>query len=136
MAPQRTIESVMTPYPYSIEVDALAASAKALMTQFKIHRLPVTESGAVVGVVSEWGIKKAAEVGWDITPGGVARVRDVYTRDVYTVTPEEPLVNVLAVMAAKNVETVVIVRAGKLAGIFTSGDACKRYAELLKSQTY
>jgi acetoin utilization protein AcuB len=135
MAPQRTIESVMTPYPYSIEVDALAASAKALMTQFNIHRLPVTESGAVVGVVSEWGIKKATEMGWDTSPGGVARVRDVFTRDVYTVAPEEPLINVLTIMAAKNIETVVIVRSGKLTGIFTSGDACKRYAELLKVQT-
>lgn len=136
MVPQRTIESVMTPYPYSIEVDAAAASAKALMTQFNVHRLPVTEDGAVVGVVSEWGIKKAAEGGWDVSPGSVARVRDVYTREVYTVAPEEPLVDVLAMMAAKNIETVVVVRAGKLTGIFTSGDACKRYAEMLKAQAH
>jgi acetoin utilization protein AcuB len=135
MAPQPTIESVMTPYPYSVELDAHAASAKTLMAQFNVRHLPVTQGGAVIGVVSELAIQQAAKLGWDVSLGGSARVGDIFDKSVYTVTTDELLVNVLAAMAEKKFDTTVVLKNNKLAGIFTATDACRRYAELLRTQT-
>ena len=132
MAQQPTIESAMTPFPYSVEADAHASSARTIMTQLNIRHLPVREGETLVGVLSDWGLRRAAELGLDVSSGGEARVRDVCSKEVLAVAPEEPLANVLTLMAEKHVETVLVVRNGKLAGIFTVTDACKRYADLLR----
>ncbi|HEX9628145.1 MAG TPA: CBS domain-containing protein [Acidiferrobacterales bacterium] len=134
MAAQPTVESAMTAYPYAIEIDDHAASARSMMAQFRIHHLPVTEGGRLVGVVSEWGIKRAVELGHDLSTGGATRVRDVYSADVLRVAPDEPLVAVLEQMAARHAQTVMVVRDDALLGIFTFTDACRHYAELLRSR--
>jgi len=134
MATHPTIESVMTPYPYSIEADAHAGAARSMLEQFRIRHLPVHEGDRLVGVVSERDLKRAAEMGWDVTLGGSARVGDICTKDVYIVRPEEPLVDVLQHMATQHVDSVLIARHGKLAGIFTFTDACRHCAELLLAQ--
>src|SRR3990172_5934859 len=108
MAQQPTIESAMTPFPYSVEADAHASSARTMMTQLNIRHLPVREGETLVGV------------------------RAVCSKEALAVAPEEPLANVLTLMVEKHVETVLVVRNGKLAGIFTVTDACKRYADLLR----
>jgi acetoin utilization protein AcuB len=132
MAQRPTIESVMTPYPYSIDIDAHASAAHTMMAQLKIHHLPVKEGEQLVGVVSEWGLRRAAERGWDTATGGAAKVRDVCSREIHIVGPDAPLAGVLRHMAGKHIETVLVARNGKLAGIFTFTDACRRYAERLE----
>lgn len=134
MAVQPKIESVMTPYPYAIEIDDHATSARSMMAQFKIHHLPVTEGGKLVGVVSEWGIRRAGELGKDLSVGGTTLVRDVYTTDVLRAAPDDSLATVLEQMAAMHVQTVLVVRDESLLGIFTFTDACRCYAELLRSR--
>ncbi len=91
MSARATIETVMTPYPYSIDIDAHATSARSLMAQFKIHHLPVTEEDKPVGVVSEWGIRRAEEKGLDLSVGGAARVRDICSRNILIVAPDDIL---------------------------------------------
>lgn len=134
MAPQTTIESVMTPYPYSIEFDAHAASARTLMAQFKVRHLPVTQGANVIGVLSEHALQHAEKLGVDVSSGGSARVGDILDRNIYMVTTDEPLINVLTAMAEKKLDTAIVLRNNRLAGIFTASDACRRYADLLRAQ--
>ncbi|HEX20676.1 MAG TPA: CBS domain-containing protein, partial [Acidiferrobacteraceae bacterium] len=54
-----TIRSVMSNYPYSIEIVAHANSAKTMLQKMNIHHLPVTENGAPVGIVTTRDIDKA-----------------------------------------------------------------------------
>ena len=134
MAALPAIESVMTPYPYTIEIGSHATSAKSMLVQFGIHHLPVTDGERLVGVVTDWGIKRAMAQGWDISVGGGTLVRDIYSQEVLVATPDTPLPEVLQRMAEEHAEAALIARDGKLIGIFTMTDACRHYAQLLLDQ--
>jgi len=126
-----TVESVMTPFPYSIEADAHAASARTLMTQLHIRHLPVREGERFLAVISERDLSRAAAAGWDLAISSNTRVQDICTRTVYSVAPDTPLVDVLHHMAAHDVDVALVMRNDKLAGVFTISDACRLFAELL-----
>lgn len=126
-----TVESVMTTFPYSIEADAHASSARTLMTQLHIRHLPVRAGEQFVAVISERDLARAAAAGWDLAVTSNTRVQDICSRSVYTVSPDTPLVDVLRHMATQDVDVVLVMRSGKLAGVFTFSDACRLFAELL-----
>jgi acetoin utilization protein AcuB len=129
-----TIKSVMSNFPYSIEISAHANSAKTMLEQMKIHHLPVTQDGSPVGIVTVRDISKAKYLGVDVSIGSDILVRHVYTPSTYIVTPNEPLDNVLHHMAMQHIDAALVLENDKLVGIFTVTDACMRYAELLKQK--
>jgi acetoin utilization protein AcuB len=133
MTATSTIESVMTPYPYTIDIDAHVGSAKSVLAQFGIHHLPVTEDGQLAGVVTASGLKRAADQGLNVAVGSAARVRDFVSREILIVAPDTPLPEVVMRMADQHAEAVFVVRDAALLGIFTLSDACRRYAQLLTS---
>ena len=47
------VKSVMTPFPYSIDLHEPLARARAIMTEHGFHHLPVMREGELVGVVSD-----------------------------------------------------------------------------------
>jgi len=53
-------------------------------------------------------------------------VRDVMTRQVLCVAPEQPAAEVAALMSNKDVERVPVVREGKLVGFLTRGDIVRK----------
>ena len=53
-------------------------------------------------------------------------VRDVMTRQVLCVSPEQPAAEVAALMSNKNVERVPVVREGRLVGFLTRGDIVRK----------
>jgi CBS domain-containing protein len=126
-----TIESAMTPYPYSIEMNAHISSAKAMLTQFGIRHLPVTDGEKLTGIITLRDIKRAETCGVDTSVGSDVRVEKLCNRDVYIVAPEESLASVARQMAERYIDSALVARNGRLAGIFTFSDALKRYADLL-----
>jgi CBS domain-containing protein len=54
------------------------------------------------------------------------RVRDIMTRQVLCVAPEQPLAEVVSLMVNKNVERVPVVRHGQLVGFLTRGDILRQ----------
>lgn len=130
-----TIRSVMSNYPYSVDIGARANSAKTMLKQMGIHHLPVMENGSPAGIVTARDIDKAKYMGLDFSIGSETLVRHVYTPSTYVVTPDEPLDNVLRHMAKQHIDAAMVLENDKLVGIFTVTDACLRYAELLKQET-
>jgi acetoin utilization protein AcuB len=128
-----TIESVMTTYPYVIELDSLAMTARTMMQQLKVRHLPVRDGDKVMGVVTEQILQMAEACGKDLSGSGL-KVRELCTKNVLLVAPEEPLESVLRRMADRHVEVALVLRQGHLAGIFTTTDACRRYADGLREQ--
>jgi CBS domain-containing protein len=57
---------------------------------------------------------------------GKKTVRDVMTRQVLCVAPEQPVAEVAALMTNKDVERVPVVREGKLVGFLTRGDIVRK----------
>lgn len=129
-----TIKTVMTPFPYSIEPKALAQEAQELMAEHGIHHLPVTEDGALVGMISRDDINLLLGKEPTKGKGKGLKVREAMIEDTYTVDLSERLDSVLHRMAEHHLRSVVVTRKGKLVGIFTQIDACAEFAEFLREQ--
>ena len=127
-----TIKSVMTPFPFTIEISENLAAAQTMMSEHGIHHLPVSDDGRLVGVVSKHDIETAL-AGDPDTPAAARGVRSCQSPHVYVVGLSTPLDAVLIEMAEKHIRSALVVKRDKLAGIFTITDACRHYAELLQS---
>lgn len=128
------IKSVMTPFPYAIDIDAPIEEARAFMQRQNIRHLPVISGGKLVGVVSDRDIKLYLGPDLDYPEASETKVRDVYLDKPYVVDLNESLDNVLTVMAEKHIGSALVTRDGKLAGLFTATDACRSFAEHLRKQ--
>jgi acetoin utilization protein AcuB len=123
--PLPKLKTAMTPFPYSIEVDADIAQAAAILAEHDFHHLPVTAHGQLVGQVTAGALAA-------LPPGEPRRrVREVYSDDPYIVDLHQPLITVLNEMARRRADAAIVVRHGKLVGVFTAGDACAAFAALL-----
>jgi acetoin utilization protein AcuB len=128
------IGTVMTPSPVSIGIDETVRVAEEMMIDNGIRHLPVTESGILVGLLSDRDIAFTSNsTEPDLT--GRLRVRDVCSLRVYAVERDAPLELVLREMANRRIGSVVITENGSVAGLFTATDACRCFADLLGSQS-
>ena len=122
------IKSVMTPFPFWIDAGDDLERAYALMREHDIRHLPVMENAELVGSLSDRQIRSAqAGAGRE-----VAIVGRVCTRPAYTVETSQPLDLVLREMVERHAEAAIVTSRGRLAGIFTTIDACQAFAGLLR----
>lgn len=128
------IKALMTPFPYFIDLDAALERAQGMMRPKQIRHLPVMSEGRLVGVISEQAISRALEAAAGEGQKRGLRVRDVAQLEPYIVDLSVPADVVLAQMAERHVDAAVIVKRGRLAGIFTMTDAYRAFAEYLRTQ--
>jgi len=127
-----SIKSVMTPFPHCIDIAASASDARRTMAEHRIRHLPVIDEGRLVGVLSDTALAQL-EIP-ESTPRAVEpRVSEARLIRICVVELTEPLDRVLTRMVDERLEAVLVVKSGKLAGIFTLTDACRRFAEFLQS---
>jgi len=124
----------MTPFPYSIEVEAPLAEAHAFMRARQIRHLPVTRGGELAGILTDRDIKLALGPDLGSPPERELSVADVFQADCYVVDAGELLEQVAATMAERHLGSALVTRGGKLVGIFTSTDACRALAHLLRER--
>ena len=127
------VESVMTSFVLSVEIDEPVRVAEDIMTDHEVRHLAVTDSEILVGVVSDRDIAFISNEG-DADLRDRLRVRDVCSLDVYSVERDEPLDRVLSEMAERHIGSVIVTEGGKAAGVFTATDACRHFAEYLLSR--
>jgi CBS domain-containing protein len=85
--------------------------------------LVVTSGDTIVGLVSEREIVHAlARYGESVTS---MRVKDIMRYGSITVTPDDNLLHVTALMTRHRVRHMPVVRDGRLAGIISIGDVVK-----------
>lgn len=133
MAQIPPIRSLMTETPLTVEIDASVRIAQDLMIDHEIRHLPVVEASRLVGILSDRDIAAMENDAESDDLADRLRVRDVCSLDFYAVEPEEPLDQVLLAMAERRIGSVVVTESGKVAGLFTATDACRCYAEHLRS---
>lgn len=118
------IKAVMTPFPHSVELGDSIEKARQAMSEHRIRHLPVTDQGRLVGVMSARELEVASD----------ARVvRDAHLAGAYVVELTEPLDRVLLTMAKSHLGSALVVKRGKLVGIFTTTDACRIFGECLRN---
>lgn len=130
-----SIKSVMTPFPYWIEAGATIETAKKMMDEHHVRHLPVKEHNQLLGVIGERDIKNVTT----IFPGSMDDVKsltvsDVCSRDLFKVEMDEPLDKVLLEMASRHIGSALVVKHDRLAGVFTTNDACRCFGEFLQKQ--
>jgi acetoin utilization protein AcuB len=126
----------MTPFPYSVDLNASFEEASELMGRHDVRHLPVTDDHRVVGMITDRDLTSAMHVhSKSGAAAGALNVRDLYISDPYVVSVDEPLDNVLLTMAERHIGSAIVTKAGKLVGMFTSVDACRSFGEYLR-KTY
>ena len=87
--------SVMTPFPYAVQLDDSLRRARELMAEHDVRHLPVLRSHVLVGILSDRDIKRAMNPDLGLPPIEELFVRDIYVPDPYVVEDHAPLDDVL-----------------------------------------
>ena len=126
------IKSMMTPFPYFVEVNDPLRNARETMNTHDIRHLPVMENHKLVGIITEHQITVRLGADYGCPSVDKLRVKDVFMEKAYTVELTEPLDNVLLHMARSHIGSVIVMKQGRLAGLYTVTDACKHFGEFLR----
>lgn len=134
MTREPRVKSVMTPFPYSVELDAPIGQARSLMLEHHVHHLPVTADGQLKGIVSDRDIKLLLSPELGSPDPKELVVEDAYVADSFCVDLEAPLAEVVTAMAERHIGAALVTRHGRIAGIFTATDACRVLGEYLNER--
>ena len=133
---QLTVRDLMTERPRSVSPETSLKDAALDMTRAGVAGLPVIDDGGrVVGMlgqrellqhlVQQYLQRGAASAAPQAAPR-VPTVRDVMTRQVLCVSPDQPLADVASMMSNKDVDRVPVVKEGRLVGFLTRGDIVRK----------
>jgi|TARA_B110000196_G_scaffold45116_2_gene35512 acetoin utilization protein AcuB len=128
------LTEVMTPFPQLVDESTLITDAISLMAEKNYHHLPVVVNHEVVGLLSTADIKLAQMPGHRETEFTELTVGDICRRRIYSVDLHTRLDDVLDNMVADAWDAAIVLREGRLAGIFTSQDACRAFSTWLKKE--
>ncbi len=134
---QIAVSDMMTERPRTTTADAPLREAALVMVRAGIGALPVVDAeGLLVGMLSDRELMRdlmsnylQGNPGHRHNPGrtaGPRTVRDVMTRQVLCVSPEQPLAEVASLMINKDVDRVPVVREGRLVGFLTRSDIVRK----------
>ncbi len=138
MPEQLTVRDLMTERPRTVGPDTSIREAARDMIRARLGGLPVVDgAGQVVGMLGERELMRhlldnylhaagraaAAAHAPTLAP---AAVRDVMTRQVLCVSPDQPIADVASIMTNKDVDRVPVVRDGRLVGFLTRGDIVRK----------
>ena len=123
-APSRMlVRDFMTATPHTIGRKQTLAVAQEKMRECGVRHLPVLEGGRLEGILSQrdaYFVETLAGA----TPESVA-VEEAMSVDVYTATPETPLLEVATAMADHKYGCAVVMEGHHVVGIFTTVDALR-----------
>jgi len=125
------IREYMTKSPYTVTIDTPLLKAQEILREHDIRHLPVLDGEKLVGMLSDRNLKEALG-----SPGGEKfLVEDAMMPDVFAVSPDAELYTVVEEMAEEKYGCALIQeKDGKVIGVFTTVDACRFLARLLKNK--
>jgi CBS domain-containing protein len=137
IADQLLVRDLMTERPCTTTPDTPLRKAARELIRTGLGGLPVVDhDNRFLGMLSERELMRHL-LATEVLSDGTSRhapavlrdertVRDVMTRQVLCVAPEQPAAEVAALMSNKDVERVPVVREGKLVGFLTRGDIVRK----------
>jgi len=128
--PKHTVQRYMAVSPVVIASHRTLADANQLMRERGIRHLPVVEGARLVGVVSQRDLYLIETLrGVDASADTVA---EAMSAEPYVVPPDAPLEEVAREMAEHKYGSAVVVQRGEVVGIFTTVDALRALASVLR----
>lgn len=134
MKKKPNLMAAMTPFPYSVTLDTLLSDARKLMEEHNVNHLPIMDQKKIVGIIARRDIKARKEVHINTEDKSKLQVKDAYIAEPYIVDVNEPLENVLLTMAEVRHHAALVIKHGKLVGIFTYIDVCRYLGNYLKDK--
>jgi acetoin utilization protein AcuB len=122
----------MTTSPHTVGADQTLTHAHTLLREYKIRHLPVLRGGELVGMLTERDLA-LIETLKDVDASQIT-TEDAMSGNVFSVSPDAPLDQVVSEMASKKIGSAVVVQNRKVVGILTSVDVCSALAELLNGR--
>ena len=139
---------VMTNAVITVDENASVPSAAKLMAKHGISAVPVVDrENRVIGMVSEGDLLHRAEIGtehrrswWlemasstnklagDYIKSHSGKVKDVMTRDVWSVTEETPVADIAVLLETNRIKRVPVLRDGQLIGIVSRANLVRALA--------
>ena len=139
---------IMTSEVITVEEDATVQAAAELMAEHGISALPVVDKDTrVIGIVSEGDLLHRAETAteqrrswWlemmtstnqlagEYIKSHSAKVTDVMTRDVISVTDTTPVADIAVLLETHRIKRVPVLRDGRLAGIVSRANLVRALA--------
>lgn len=130
--------AVMTPFPHAVRHDTPLNQAREFMREHNVRHLPVTRDGELAGIISDRDITLMLGPDLDYPDAEEVTVDEACVHQAFVVDVSARLDSVLSVMVERHLDAVVITRSvstgDKLAGIFTTTDACREFAATLARQ--
>lgn len=135
--PQLTVRDLMTLRPRTVGPDAPLRSAVLDMLRAGVGGLPVVDDdNRVLGMLSERELlrdllshylPRAGGAAATLPPTAARRtVRDLMTRQVLCVSPDQALAEVASLLLNKDVDRVPVVKEDRLVGFLTRGDIVRK----------
>jgi CBS domain-containing protein len=116
----------------TITGDRTVRDAVALLAEWRIGALPVTEGEAVVGIFSERDVigclERSGAQALD------APVRAVMTAPAITVTRDEPVLGALSLMTRRRIRHLPVMDGAALVGFVSIGDLVKYRIERIETE--
>ena len=118
------VSQLMHPNVISVSPDESAALAARLLNRHNIGSLPVCSlDGRLRGILTDRDIVLRC-VAADCDPSSTP-VRDVMTRGVVSVSPDEDVREAARLMSAEQIRRLPVVREGRVVGMVSLGDMSK-----------
>lgn len=115
--------------------------ASDIMTLVRIRHMPVVRDGAVVGILTQRDLFRAAISSvLDLRPAAEREwlskihVEEVMTQPVVTTQPDLPMLDAVQVMLERRIGCLPVVRGGRLVGLLSETDCLTLLARLLAAQ--
>lgn len=128
-----TLTELMTAFPIHVEEDTALPAAADLMKEHYCHHLPVMLAHEVVGLLTKSDLELARQPGHSLDDSDLT-AGDLCQRDIPQVDLHIRLDVVLDMMSERDLDAVLVMRQGRLAGIFTAQDACSGFSKWLKKE--
>jgi acetoin utilization protein AcuB len=125
------VEDVMTPDPMSLSPSQTVRDAYALMSERGFRHVPITDNGALVGLIS---LTDIGRLGARVPEILAKTLRDVMTTTLITIRPEEAVDVAAAKMATRKINCLPVVVDAKLVGIVTTYDLLDALARRIREQ--
>jgi len=132
------VRHVMTSNPFTVTPDTTIAEALAIMREKGIRRLPVLKGGKLIGIVTKRRLLEVSpspattlsvfEMNYLLAK---TVVKDIMTKDILTIGPDELLEQAAVLMADNNIGGLPVIEKDKLVGIITEKDVFQSFVEIL-----
>lgn len=133
------IKNRMTADPYTIESDAPITEVIALMHEKNLRRIPVTENGKAVGIITNTDIQRVSptestslsvyEINYLLSK---TYVRDAMSKNLITITTENLLEEAAVIMRDNKISSLVVVgEESNVQGIITESNIFDAFIDLL-----